>query len=166
MIMSVSLFGCSSALKSSKLPPDQFRDQGTQGSSSEKQKKLTAQEKPILDSSKGSEPRYDPPGPPSHEKINGVDPVEKEEVSKAALEFAEKNIPGVKHLKICYSKLYGGWYLLIYSQKGKKISMQHWSWNQKSREWDIVYHRKEVTPQQLEFDLKGEVAGEKCFLLK
>lgn len=114
------------------------------------------------------EPRYEPPGPTDRDRLleGGVDPREKAEVTESALEFARKNVPGAKHLKVCYSKLYGGWYMLLFTQKGKKISKEHFSWNQKTKEWEVLVQTKDVSPQQLEFELKGDVAGEKCFLLK
>ncbi len=91
--------------------------------------------------------------------------LEKEEINQAALKFA-KEIPNVKYIKTCFSKIYGGWYLLLYVEKGKKISLQQYSWNGKSKEWDVVYQVKEVPANQLEYHLKGEVGDEKCFLLK
>uniref|UniRef100_A0A7C4EUA5 Lipoprotein n=1 Tax=Desulfomonile tiedjei TaxID=2358 RepID=A0A7C4EUA5_9BACT len=113
-----------------------------------------------------------PPPPPdyvaSKEKETGGDMPEllqKEEINQAALKFA-KEIPNVKYIKTCFSKIYGGWYLLLYVEKGKKISLQQYSWNEKSKEWDVVYQVKEVPASQLEYHLKGEVGDEKCFLLK
>ena len=91
--------------------------------------------------------------------------LQKEEINQAALKFA-KEIPNVKYIKTCFSKIYGGWYLLLYVEKGKKISLQQYSWNEKSKEWDVVYQVKEVPASQLEYHLKGEVGDEKCFLLK
>jgi len=112
------------------------------------------------------------PPPPdyvtSKAAANAVDTPEllqKEEISQAALKFA-KEIPNVKYVKTCFSKIYGGWYLLLYIEKGKKISLQQYSWNDKSREWDVVYQVKEVPSGQLEHHLKGEVDDEKCFILK
>lgn len=116
-----------------------------------------------------------PPPPPSYKPGEGSKGLvdrgdipelrQKEEVNEAALKFA-KEVPDVKHVKTCFSRVYGGWYLLLYIEKGKKISLQQYSWNPKSREWEVVYHIKEVPSNQLEFHLKGEVGDEKCFVLK
>jgi len=112
-------------------------------------------------------PEYMPPPPPGQEKISEavVDLRLKDEINEAAMRFA-KEIPNVKHIKTCFSKLYGGWYLILYLEKAKKISLQQYSWNDKSKEWEIIYHLKELPTKQLEFHLKGEVADEKCFVLK
>ena len=55
---------------------------------------------------------------------------------------------------------------MLYLQKGKKVSLDQYSWNKKSQEWEIVYHLKEIPQKQVEFHLKGEVGDEKCFVLK
>ena len=92
----------------------------------------------------------------------------KDEISASALEFA-KNIPNVKHAKICFSKLYGGaggWYLILYVEKAKKIGLQQYSWHPKYKEWEPSFQLKEIPPKQVEFHLKGEVEGEKCFVIK
>ena len=94
-----------------------------------------------------------------------VDPMEKEQVSRAALDFAS-HMKNVKHVKVCYSKLYGGWYLMLYVSRGKKTSLDQYSWNRKSQEWEIVFHLKEIPQKQVEFHLKGEVGDEKCFVLR
>jgi hypothetical protein len=113
-------------------------------------------------------PRYEPPAASERDKLSegGIDPREKAEVTESALEFAQKNIPGVKHIKVCFSKLYGGWYMLVFTEKGKKASMEHWSWISKTKEWEVITKKKQLTPKEMEFELKGEVAGEKCFFLK
>jgi hypothetical protein len=90
------------------------------------------------------------------------------EINQSALDFA-KNIPNVKHAKTCFSKVYGGasgWYLILYIQKGKKITLEQYSWSPGTKEWEFSYGPKEVSADQLEFQLKGEVPGEKCFRLK
>ncbi|MFH0825418.1 MAG: hypothetical protein V2B18_21915 [Pseudomonadota bacterium] len=112
-------------------------------------------------------PSYEPPQPPPPEKPTkaSLDLRQKEEVNDAALKFA-KNVPGVKHIKTCYSKLYGGWYLLLYRDQDKKISLQQYAWNDSSKEWEIIYQLKELPAGNLEFHLKGEVADERCFILK
>jgi hypothetical protein len=93
----------------------------------------------------------------------------KDEITRSALEFAEKNVPNVKHAKVCFSQTfggYGGWYLIAYVQRGKKISFEQYSWNKAEQQWELVYRQKELPPNQLEFHLKGEVGDEKCFVLK
>ena len=114
-----------------------------------------------------SEPRYEPPPPPDTSSVEAgaIDLRLKEEVNTAALKFA-KSVPGVKHVKTCYSKLYGGWYLLLYVQSGNKVSLQQYSWNDKTQEWEVIYYLKEIPEERLEHHLKGEVADEKCFILK
>ena len=92
----------------------------------------------------------------------------KDEISASALEFT-RNVPNVKHAKICFSKLYGGeggWYLILYVEKAKKIGLQQYSWNPKYKEWEPSFQLKEIPQKQVEFHLKGEVQGEKCFVIK
>jgi hypothetical protein len=112
-------------------------------------------------------PPYKPPPPPDEAQatLGAIDLRLKDEVNEAALKFA-KNVSGVEHVKTCYSKLYGGWYLFLYLKKGKKISLQQYSWNEKTKEWEIIYQLKELSPDRLEYHLKGEVDDEKCFVLK
>ncbi len=90
---------------------------------------------------------------------------EKEEINASALEFA-KQIPNVKHVKTCFSKMFGGWYLHLYVTKGKKIALQHYSWNPVSKEWDVSMSVKELPIKSLEYHLKGEVGDEQCTVLK
>jgi len=125
------------------------------------------QQKGKADTSSPASPVYKPPPPPRDDKaaLGSIDLAQKEEVNDQALKFA-KNVPGVEHIKTCYSKLYGGWYLFLYLKKGKKISVQQYSWNPKTKEWDIIYYLKELAPERLEYHLKGEVDDEKCFVLK
>lgn len=112
-------------------------------------------------------PPYEPPPPPDDTQatLGAIDLRLKDVVNEAALKFA-KNVSGVQHVKTCYSKLYGGWYLFLYLKKGKKISLQQYSWNEKTNEWEIIYQLKELSPDRLEYHLKGEVDDEKCFVLK
>ena len=87
------------------------------------------------------------------------------EIDEAALRFA-KEIPNVQHVKTCFSKLYGGRYLLLYVKQGKKTLEHQYSWDAENKQWKVSLAPKEVPPNLLEFHLKGEVADEKCFLLK
>ncbi len=155
-ILLVILFGCA-GLRSKVFPPKNPAPPDSNQSQ-------TIPQQP----SSTSDPKIQSPDLADSDKIikGGVDQKERAQVNQAALEFVQKNVPDAKHIKTCYSKLYGGWYMLLYLEKGKKIWMQHWSWNQKSKEWEPVSQNKEISPKQLDFDLKGEVAGEKCFVLK
>ncbi len=113
-------------------------------------------------------PRYTPPPPPAADEgaAMSIDPVVKQEISDSALAFS-KHIPDVKHVKLCYSKLFGGWYVFLYTEKGKKHWMQQYAWNAGTKEWDVVLGLKELSKESLDFELKGgEVKEEKCFLLK
>ncbi len=84
-----------------------------------------------------SPPAYTPPPPPDREKISeaGADLRLKDEVNESALKFA-KEIPNVKHFNTCYSKLDRSWWLNVYSQRKKKIFVQQYLWNDKSKEWE------------------------------
>lgn len=113
-------------------------------------------------------PDYAPPPPPPEDKGADVkvDLSRKTEVSDAALAFA-KGLPDVKHVKICHSRLYGkGWYLFLYTDKAKKIYLQQYSWNERTREWDANPLRIEVPREKLEHHLQVELDDEKCFVLK
>ena len=119
-----------------------------------------------------SSPQYTPPSPAVKEgPFEGEPDLSwKDEINASALDFADKlpvrNVPKIKHVKTCFSKLYGGWYLILYVEEGKKIGLQQYSWNPKNREWEFSYRQKEVPANQVEFHLKGEVEDEKCFVLK
>jgi len=113
----------------------------------------------------GEPPKYAPPAPPSQkEPSSTLDQGEKEEVNRVGLKFAE-NVPGVKHVKTCYSRLYGAWYLFLYIPKGKQISLQQYSWNRKTKEWEVLYTGK-IDADKLEQHLKTELEDEKCSVLK
>lgn len=167
----LTLIGCVSALKSAKPQQDTTAKEADK-TSTEQAKVDQAIKKPTDEEVKKL---LAPPPPPQYTQPPGgdlkgaaesaVDPVEKEEVSQAALEFAG-HMKNVIHVKICFSKLYGGWYLMLYLQKGKKTALDQYSWNRKAREWEIVYHLKEIPKKQVDFHLKGEVGDEKCFVLK
>jgi hypothetical protein len=97
--------------------------------------------------------------------IQPSDLQDKDEVSRAALVLAQ-GIKDVKHVKSCYSKASGGWFLLLYVQRGKKTSEQEYSWNKETKEWEIYAHRKDLPTEQLDIYLKSELPDEKCFLLR
>jgi hypothetical protein len=162
----VAASGCATWLNSTR-PSEKTSLAKKNGTASSEKEKPVESAKKSKTAKEPQRPPYTPPPPPDRDKgkREAIDLSQKEEINKAALKFA-KNIQGVKHVKTCYSKLYGGWYLLLYVAKGKKISLQQYSWNEKNKEWEIIYHLKELPPEQLEFHLKGEVADERCFILK
>jgi len=168
-VVTALIFGCASALKSTK--PSAETEQASKGVASPDTHKSgeapPATEEKREPSPIPPPPKYEPPPPPDGKKAltGAIDLRKKEIVNASALKFA-KNIKGVKHIKTCFSKLYGGWYLLLYVEKKKKIALQQYVWNEKSKEWEVIYYHKELPPDTLDFHLKGEVADEKCFLLK
>jgi len=104
------------------------------------------------------------------EKASAGDPVPdstaKEEINRAALEFAGK-LPNVKHVKTCYSNMYSEWNLYLYAQRGKKLSYQQYLWNKQLQQWEREpLYKKDLQANQLEFHVRGEVGDEKCFVLK
>lgn len=119
--------GCVPGLQSAKPSPEVEPPSGPQGASeqAETAKPPTPGEKGAEQAASPSLPTYAPPPPPDREKISeaAVDLRLKDEVNEAAMRFA-KEIPNVKHIKTCYSKLYGGWYLLLYLEK---VRRSHWS---------------------------------------
>jgi len=122
--------------------------------------------KPGPEDRSGTPPKYAPPAAPDQKQPPAtLDLGEKDEVNQAGLKFAE-NVAGVKHVKTCYSRLYGGWYLFLYIQKGKQISLQQYSWNRRTKEWEVIYHVKNIDPDKLEYHLKSELEDEKCSVLK
>jgi|GEM_PF-475895 len=169
VIAAALIVGCVPGIKSSKNSANPDAASGS---------KVTAQSPAPTESPKLSSKDLEsllPPPPPSYksgdgssgqsEKADIPELLQKDEINQAAIKFA-REVPNVKHVKTCFSKIYGGWYLLLYIEKGKKISLQQYSWNPKSNEWEVVYHIKEVPSNQIEFHLKGEVGDEKCFVLK
>jgi hypothetical protein len=107
-----------------------------------------------------------PPFPDSSKSVaSSSDFSQRAEINQSALDFAE-NVPKVKAVKTCYSKLYGGWNLFLYVVKGKKIELQQYQWNPKSKEWDIVLRDEKLPQDQIDYHIKSEVNDEKCFVLK
>jgi hypothetical protein len=97
--------------------------------------------------------------------VDGPDPNEREEVNRAALEFAAEQRK-VQHVKTCYSKIFGGWYMLIFMEDGKNVSMTNYSWDPKDKIWKTAAPAQKVTPDQVKFELEGDLAGEYCTKLK
>jgi hypothetical protein len=173
MIVAALLLGCMPALKSIKPSSEAGDDSDLKKPRISEAGTETGEGTERSDQSVVTPPqKYEPPPPPpDHDITSGaIDLRKKDEINAAALKFAKnasgKNLGEVKHVKTCYSKLYGGWYLMLYVKKGKKIALQQYSWNDKSREWEIIYYLKEVPPDRLDIHLKGEIADEKCFVLK
>lgn len=113
-----------------------------------------------------------PPPPPSYKRktaealpASPKELLEKEEINASALQFA-KEIPDVKHIKTCFSKMFGGWYLHLYVTKGKKPYLQHYSWNPVTREWEVSMAMKDLPVDNVESHLKQEVGDEQCTVLK
>jgi hypothetical protein len=90
---------------------------------------------------------------------------DKDEVTEAALLLAQ-NVPKVKHIKTCYARASGTWFLYLYVEKGKKLAEETYSWNGELHEWETHGHRKDVQIKQIEFYLRAELPDEKCFLIK
>jgi len=168
ILAALLLLGCVPGLQSAKPPTQDEPPLAPQGQSeqAEPPKAPMASDQSADPAATPPPPAYLPPPPPDREKISEavVDLRLKDEVNEAAMRFA-KEIPNVKYIKTCFSKLYGGWYLMLYLEKGKKISLEQFSWNGKSKEWEVA-GRFQVPAKQLDYHLKGEVADEKCFRLK
>jgi|WetSurMetagenome_2_1015567.scaffolds.fasta_scaffold872587_1 hypothetical protein len=98
-------------------------------------------------------------------KAGGPDPNERADVNRAALEFAAAQ-GKVKHLKTCYSQITREWYMLMFMEEGKNISMVNYSWDPKDKEWKTTMRTPKYSPEMMEFELKGDVPGENCTTLK
>jgi hypothetical protein len=164
------ILGCAPALKSSKLEAPQEQSRTEQPSSeqgirpeepaSAPEARPQGKHPPVPGSPVGREDLGKPAPPATHTEV-----MEKQEVNKAALEFA-KEMPDVLHVKTCYSKMFGGWYLDLFLKKGKKKAIQHYTWNPTTKEWEVSLPVKEVTDENLDYYLKGQVGDEKCTVLK
>ena len=88
-----------------------------------------------------------------------------DEVRQAALNFAQ-GLKNVKHVRVCYSKAYGGWFLLAYVPGGKKTIQQEYTWNKNTKEWEIYGPQRAFPTKDLDSYLKSELPDEKCILLK
>jgi hypothetical protein len=112
-------------------------------------------------------PKYEPPPPPPADKsvVTALALRDKDEINKSALKFA-KNFKRMEHVKTCYSKMFGGWYVLLYIKNKNKYDLNQYSWNAKNKEWELMYINKNISVKQLKFLLESEVEDEKCFLLK
>lgn len=107
------------------------------------------------------------PGPSSpSQSVDVVDSREKEDIKESALRFA-KEFSNVKHMKTCFSKQFGGWYLILYTQKDKKFAVQHFAWNPRTQEFEpSAPSRLLLTQKELEMQLDAPIKGETCFRLK
>jgi len=88
-----------------------------------------------------------------------------DEVRQAALTFAQ-GLKNVKHVKTCYSKASGGWFLALYVPGVKNTIEQEYSWNKDTKEWELSGTRRALPTKDLDIYLKSELPDEKCFLLK
>ncbi len=168
VLVSISLilatFGCTPSLQMTK--PSSTESPGPEKPASASDKSTaSASEKPGETQIPPPPPDYKPPSLSDGPLEGPPDLSWKDDINAAALEFA-KNFRNVKHVKTCFSKLYGGWYLILYIEKAKKVGLHMYSWDAKSREWEPSFQQEEIPPKQLEFQVKGEVEGEKCFVLK
>lgn len=163
----VLIVGCTAGMKSLVSPsaPDQPSNiaaaPGREGPTAPR---------PVPEGRSGPRPEYAPPQPPDQSQQSPtVNLSEKEELAQAGLKFAG-NVPGVKHVKTCYSRLTGLWYLFLYVPKGKRISIQQWAWNTRTKEWEMIPSDRskgdEIEADKLEYHLKSELPDEKCFPLK
>ena len=164
MLFAAVILGCVPGTKFAKSTPSPDDGTVTATLGKEDSKSSAAEwEKPPPSA---SEPREKTPATPK--RALPASPREmrnKDEINAAALEFA-KGIPDVMHVKTCFSKVFGGWYLHLYLKKGKKISLQHYSWNPVTKEWDVSLAVKEIPVDSLEYHLKSEIGDEKCTTLK
>ncbi|MEW6140720.1 MAG: hypothetical protein AB1733_21060 [Thermodesulfobacteriota bacterium] len=162
--------GCAPALKSAKLdaPSDQGpAEQSAPATGTEPSQPLPPvsqieKPRPPLATGPSQQPGLGKPAPPA----TPGESLEREEVNKAALEFA-KGIPEVLHIKTCFSKMFGGWYLDLFIKKTKKTAaIQNYAWNPTTREWEVSVKAKEIPLNEVENYLKGQVGDEKCSILK
>lgn len=177
IIISCLVTGCLTQLKSLRRGVNQAKtsqDTGVVAKPGQPGNAATSGEK----SSDELAPVYAPPPPPPSKESaarTSFDLRLKDEIAQSALEFA-KNYPEAKHVKICYSKLFGGWYLFLYIQekkekkkkeKDKNISIYHYEWRPKTSEWEIITtFRDELREDEVKFHLQGELADETCEVLK
>jgi hypothetical protein len=164
LVLAVS--GCMPSLQMSKpSPPEVSGSEAKDGQSAESPTGPGKPDKTADTQLPPPPPDYKPPSLSEGLLEGPPDLSWKDEINASALEFS-KSIPHVKHVKTCFSKLYGGWYLILYTEKAKKIGLEQYSWNPKSKEWEPSFQLKEIPAKQLEYHLKGEVDDEKCFVLK
>jgi len=164
LVFTVFIAGCITGNKAATAPreltsPEEFEVPQTDADPMEALKPPESTPTTGPDSSPSFKQASSPAAPPVPELR------QKDEINAAALQFA-KEVPNVKHVKTCFSTVYGGWYLLLYIEKNKVVSLQQYSWDPRTKEWDFVYQLKELPSKQVEHHLKGEVGDEKCFILK
>lgn len=164
-VIAVTVSSCLPAMRSSRAPSQTAEPTRSAPSSQQTPKPTGSHEK-----APGTQPAVTPdqkaPGIPDAASLEGLPSLDQRpEINQAALDFAA-HVPNVKYVKTCFSKLYGGWYLILYVTRGKRTSLQQYLWNPKSKEWEIVYILKEIPEDQVEYHVKGEVGDEKCFVLK
>lgn len=169
-IAATIILGCTSALKSSRPEVPQEESVPEQPSSEQAGRADEPSTSPVARPEGERLPA--PPSPVGRQDLGKPAPpatptesIERQEINRAALEFA-KEMPDVLHVKTCYSKIFGGWYLDLFLKKGKKKALQHYTWNPSTKEWEVSLPVKELTDENLDFHLKGQVGDEKCTVLK
>jgi len=163
----ILIVGCTAGMKSlvspsaSDLPSKVAPPPGREGPGASR---------PAPEGRSGPRPEYAPPEPPDQTRQPPtVNLSEKDEVVQAGLKFAEKSVAGVKHAKTCYSRLTGMWYLFLYVPKGKRVMVQQWAWNTRTKEWEHIHtgsKGNEIEADKHDYHLKSELPDEKCFPVK
>lgn len=155
LLVMIALCGClAKNTKTSPGPADLKSGTLPEPGLNERSKAGQTQQPPLV---KGADPKLEEP--PSDLRL-------KDEVNRAALEFAEKNVRDVLHVKTCFSRVDGVWNMMLYVRKKKRVSVQQFIWNKETREWEPTKNAPDLAQEQVEFDLKGELSDEKCFVLK
>jgi hypothetical protein len=169
IVAAALISSCIPGLRSSRTAPEPSRPAPLRPGQAplDTAKALKPLEKPTADAPGTAQPDLKSSSLPDEEKVLAGRPGlhQRSEINQAALDFAQHH-PHVKHVKTCFSKLYGGWYLILYVARGKNIDLQQFSWNDSSKEWEPVFRQKNLPKEQLDYHVKGEVGDEKCFILK
>ena len=109
--------------------------------------------------------QYEPPTPAVREDVDKYYRQNKDEMEWSSLQLAAK-FDKVLHVKACYSKLFGGWYSLIYHKKNGTIYLSQFAWVKKSKKWKLMYINKNISERQLGVLITAEIADEKCSILR
>ncbi|MBM3302190.1 MAG: hypothetical protein FJY85_19845 [Deltaproteobacteria bacterium] len=169
LLAAVAIFieGCVPGLRTARTPSDEAQGPptvrpGTTESGARRTQALSDPDKgpPFL------APQERPPATPRRAlPPTPRESLERDEINSSAQEFA-KGVPDVQHIKTCFSKVFGGWYLHLYVKKGKQIALQHYTWNPVTKEWEVSLAVKELPVENLEHHLRGEIEDERCTVLK
>ena len=109
--------------------------------------------------------QYEPPPPANMEVAEKYYLQDKDDMECSSLQLAAK-FDDVLHVKTCYSKMFGGWYSLIYHKKNGTIQLSQFAWVKKSKKWKLMYINKNISEKQLETLLTVPVADEICSTLR